>query len=118
MDRANKPKALSAGTTAELGTTTRSERRAVLVSAKTMPCPNKLGPMLSHGVHTECTQSHTLTNRLRGARREKKSRARTTFWGAKPITRVMDDEERSNLARLRRRAAAKTQYPYFLDPKR
>ncbi len=38
--------------------------------------------------HTECTQSHTLTDRLRGARREKKSRARTTFGGAKPITGV------------------------------
>jgi len=42
MDRANKPKALSAGTTVELGTKARSEGRAVLVSAKTMPCPNKL----------------------------------------------------------------------------
>ena len=38
--------------------------------------------------HTECTQSHTLTNRLRGARCEKRSRARTTFGGAKPITGV------------------------------
>ena len=44
---ANKPKALSAGTTAELGTKTRSEYRTVLVSAKTMPCPNKSGPFLA-----------------------------------------------------------------------
>lgn len=44
---ANKPKALSAGTTVELGTKTRSEGRAVLVSAKTMPCPNKLCPRLA-----------------------------------------------------------------------
>jgi hypothetical protein len=66
---ANKPKALSAGTPPELGTKIRTEGRAVLVSAKTMPCPNKLGPTLSHGVHaeftqshTECTESHTLAN--------------------------------------------------------
>ena len=42
--RANKPKALSAPVTAELGTKTRSEDAAVLVSAKTMPCP----PVASH----------------------------------------------------------------------
>jgi hypothetical protein len=45
--RANKPKALSTPTTAELGTKVRSEGRAVLVSAKTMPCPNKLGHFLA-----------------------------------------------------------------------
>jgi hypothetical protein len=43
--RANKPKALSTPTTAELGTNARSEGRAVLVSAKTIPCPNKSGPL-------------------------------------------------------------------------
>jgi len=51
---ANKPKALSAPTTVELGTKTRSEGRAVLVSAKTMPCPNKSGPLpvtLAASVH-------------------------------------------------------------------
>ena len=43
---ANKPKALSAGTTGELGTKARGEGRAVLVSAKTMPCPNKLATLV------------------------------------------------------------------------
>jgi hypothetical protein len=73
---ANKPKALSAGTPPELGTKIRTEGRAVLVSAKTMPCPNKLGPTLSHGVHaeftqshTECTESHTLANADQDCRR-------------------------------------------------
>ena len=47
--RANKPKALSAGTTAELGTKKRSDGRAVLFN-KTLPCPNKLGPTLTHAV--------------------------------------------------------------------
>ena len=42
---ANKPEALSAATTVELGTKTRGEGRTVLVSAKTMPCPNKSGPL-------------------------------------------------------------------------
>jgi len=46
--RANKPKALSVPTTGELGTKTRSEDDAVLVSAKTIPCPNKSGPFLAH----------------------------------------------------------------------
>jgi hypothetical protein len=32
---------------ANLETKTRGARRAVLVSAKTMPCPNKLGPQLA-----------------------------------------------------------------------
>ena len=45
--RANKPKALSARFTVELGTKTRREDDAVLVSAKTMPCPNKSGPFLA-----------------------------------------------------------------------
>ena len=44
---ANKPKALSAENHGRLGTKTRSEGRAVLVSAKTMPCPNKLCPRLA-----------------------------------------------------------------------
>jgi hypothetical protein len=44
--RANKPKALSARTTVKLGTKTRSEGRAVLVSAKTMPCPDKLASLV------------------------------------------------------------------------
>jgi hypothetical protein len=51
---ANKPKALSTGTTVELGTKTRSWCRAVLVSAKTMPCANKSGPLpvtLAASVH-------------------------------------------------------------------
>jgi hypothetical protein len=43
--RANRPKALSARFTVELGTKTRSKCRAVLVSAKTMPCPNKLASL-------------------------------------------------------------------------
>ena len=36
----NKPKALSAETTAELGTKAGSDGRAVLLN-KTLPCPNK-----------------------------------------------------------------------------
>ena len=45
---ANKPKALSAGTPPELGTKIRTEGRAVLVSAKTMPCPNRVRFLLMH----------------------------------------------------------------------
>ena len=46
--RANKPKALSAPLTAELGTKARSRSRAVLLADKTPPCPNKSGPFLAH----------------------------------------------------------------------
>ena len=40
--------------------------------------------------------------------------ARATFWGAKPITRVMDERERSDLTGRLRKAAEKMPYPYFL----
>ena len=40
------PKALSVETAAERGPKVRSEGRAVLVSAKTMPCPNKLATLV------------------------------------------------------------------------
>jgi len=39
---------LSAPLTAELGAKTRGEGRAVLVSAKTMPCPNEVRFLLTH----------------------------------------------------------------------
>ena len=42
---ANKPKALSAGTTVELGTKAPGGC-AVLLADKTLPCPNKSGPLL------------------------------------------------------------------------
>ncbi len=45
--RANKPKALSAPLTAELGAKTRRESRAVLLN-KTPPCPNKVRFLLTH----------------------------------------------------------------------
>ena len=46
--RANKPKALNARPAVELGTKIQSECRAVLVSAKTMPCPNEVRLLLTH----------------------------------------------------------------------
>ena len=45
---------------------------------------------------------------------KKSCSARATFRGAKPIIRVMDDDERSNLAGRLRKAAEKMPYPYFL----
>ena len=44
----------------------------------------------------------------------KKCSARATFREAKPITRVMDERERSDLTGRLRKAAEKTPYPYFL----
>ena len=54
------PKALSAPTTTELGTKTRSDGGAVLLADKTIPCPNKLGPMLTNFV----TGCHPLSLRV------------------------------------------------------
>ena len=48
------------------------------------------------------------------SRAKKRCSARATFRGAKPIIRVMDDDERSNLAGRLRKAAEKMPYPYFL----
>ena len=50
LEQANKPKALSAHSRDR----SRDERdrapRAVLLADKTLPCPNKLGPTLTHAV--------------------------------------------------------------------
>ncbi len=46
--RANKPKALSAPTTTELGTKTRSDGGTVLLADKTLPCPNRVRFLLTH----------------------------------------------------------------------
>jgi hypothetical protein len=46
--RANKPKALSAQFTAELGMKAGSESRAVLLADKTPPCPNEVRFLLTH----------------------------------------------------------------------
>ena len=45
---------------------------------------------------------------------KKRCSARATFRGAKPIIRVMDDDERFNLTGRLRKAAEKMPYPYFL----
>jgi hypothetical protein len=82
-----------------------------------MPCPNKLSHILTNVV----TGCHPLALKVTADQSAyadpatKSCVSRTTFGGAKPITRYVDERERSNLAGLRRKVAEKTPYPYFLQ---
>ena len=69
--RANKPKALSAQLAQPITRSAGQGGACSFVGRQNYPLPQQVGSHPDPCCHTECTQSHTLTNRLRGARREK-----------------------------------------------
>jgi hypothetical protein len=78
----------------------RSERQVATGSAKS----RRARESRCQAVGIAIDSSHAKKNRS----------ARATFRGAKPITRVMDERERSDLTGRLRKAAEKMPYPYFL----
>ena len=94
-----------------------ARRVQFLVSAKTMPCPNKLGPILTNVV----TGCHPLALKVTrgpipfGNRARKKIRIPDNFLRGKTDNIDVDDEGRSNHAGRRRKSADEKSYHTVRD---